>query len=208
MNTEELLKKCIAGDYKAWNEFICRYKNLVTRSVRYKLKKTNVKTKMPRDEFRDIVQEIFLAIWEKNHLARVRDVESLEGWLVMVSLNRTSNYCRKRIYSKLNNTVSLDADIFPDKPGMSLSAMIPSTRFNTLDMVESHELSVLLKNEIDSLDHKQQLAFKLNVYEHKKQKDISEIMNIPENTVATLVSRAKKRVKSKMEKYFERNEGK
>ena len=126
----------------------------------------------------------------------------------MVSLNRTSNYCRKRIYSKSNNTVSLDADLFSDKPGMSLKSMIPSTSFNTLDMVESHELSVLLKNEIDSLDHKQQLAFKLNVYEHKKQKDISEIMNIPENTVATLVSRAKKRVKSKMEKYFERNEGK
>ena len=208
MSTEELLKKCIEGDCGAWDEFIGRYKSLVTRSVCYKLKKTNAKMKMPRDEFRDIVQEIFLMIWEKNELARVRDAASLEGWLVMVSLNRTSNYCRKRIYAKSKDMVSLEADLFAEKPGISFESIIPSTRFNTADMVESRELSELLKNEINSLDHKQQLALKLNVYEHKKQKDISKIMNIPEKTVATLVSRAKKRVREKMEEYFERNEGK
>ncbi|MBU1127717.1 MAG: sigma-70 family RNA polymerase sigma factor [Candidatus Omnitrophica bacterium] len=208
MSTEELLKKCIERDYEAWNDFIERYKSLVTRSVRYKLKKISVKMKMPRDEFRDIVQEIFLTIWEKNELARVRDAASLEGWLVMVSLNRTSNYCRGRIYAKPKNMVSLEADLFAGKPGISLKSMIPSACFNTVDMVESRELSELLKSEIDSLDHKQQLALKLNVYEHRKQKDISKIMNIPENTVATLVSRAKNRVREKMEEYFERNEGK
>ncbi|MFC1548377.1 hypothetical protein ACFL5E_00285 [Candidatus Omnitrophota bacterium] len=60
METKELLQKCIEKDHDAWDTFIRQYSNLVTRSVRYKLNKLNAN--VPKSEYHDIVQEIFLAL--------------------------------------------------------------------------------------------------------------------------------------------------
>jgi len=71
-------------------------------------------------------------------------------------------------------------------------------------MMESKEIQEIVERELDKLSYKQQLALKLSIYNCLKQKDIAEIMYMPENTVATLIKRAKDQVREGIEKYFER----
>lgn len=203
MDTEELIKRCIGRDHTAWNEFVRRYEDLLIRSVRYKLKKFNLN--VSQVEFRDIVQEIFLAIWEDGKLSGIRDIACLKNWLVMVSINKTSNYCRDKVFRKPKKALSFEEDLSAEASGITLRSIIPCDRFNPEKEMESKEIQEALEAEISKLNYRQQLALKLNIYEGRKHRDIADIMNIPENTVATLIHRARNRIRGEMEKYFERN---
>ncbi len=200
MSPEELLKKCVNKDKNAWDEFIRRYSGLVTRSVKYKLNKLNVK--VDRSEFQDIVQEIFLSIWEKDKLAEIKNTSNLKGWLVITSINRTSNYCRDHVYKRAKNTLSLDSGPSADIPGLKLGDVIPSPGLNTAKMLEAAEIERLLKEAINKLEYRQRLALKFNLYDGKKQKEIARIMHIPQGTVGYLIMNAKKNIRKKLKEFL------
>ncbi len=176
MTTEVLLKQCVDRDLTAWDKFACLYNPLVIKSVRYKLGKMNVR--VSKSEYRDIAQEIFLFIWEKEKLSGVRDPKCLKSWLIIFSLNFTSNYCRKML-KKSEDTFSFD------------DTLVPSFKFTPTKMLESKELGNIIKEKIAEFDNTQQLALKLHIYHNKKQKDIAGIMNLPIGTVSTLLRRGK-----------------
>ncbi|MGB2600303.1 MAG: sigma-70 family RNA polymerase sigma factor [Candidatus Omnitrophota bacterium] len=189
MTTEQLIKRCIDKDHGAWGEFVKRYQGLVTRGVRYKLKKLNIN--LPNSEFRDIVQEIFLYIWEKDKLSGIRDVSCIRAWLAMISVNRTFNYCKSKTFRMERNARSLDEDLSEDKPGRTLKSILPSTKLDNSKSIESNEIRKALEKGISKLSHKQQLALKLSLYDGRTQKEISRIMNEPENTIASHIKRGK-----------------
>lgn len=195
MTVQELLQRCINKDSGAWDEFIRRYRSVVLRSVLYKLDKLG--GRLPKNEALDIVQEIFLSIWEKDRLAGVKDTAALKNWLVIVSLNFTSSYFRKNKL-RIKETLSLDEGLSPSMPEVKLGDIIPSLKLNTAKALERNELKDLLEKEISLLNYRQQLVLKFNIYDGKKQKDIAKIMNLPEGTVATLMSRAKNQLKERL----------
>ena len=196
MTDEELLQKCIDKDRAAWNEFVRRFSSLVTRSVRYKLNRMD--RHLSKNETLDIVQEIFLLIWKKNKLRGVKNTACLKSWLAIVSINLSVNYCRRNVFKTAKNTLSLDENPLAGTSGMPLGFMIPSSKLNTAKTLRSNELSGILDKEISKLGYRQQLVLKLNIYHGKKQKDIAEIMNIPTGTVATLIRRAKDKLRKNL----------
>ena len=185
------MQKCAHKDRFAWDEFARRYTPLVTRSVKYKLGKMGLY--LPRADILDIVQDIFLSIWEKNRLSSLRKASCLENWLVIISLNSTSNYCRKNGRFAPRKTFSLDAGFMMDKiesPSVELKNM------------EFNELKSRLDKEISKLGHRQGLAMKFHIYDGKKQKDIARIMNVPAGTIATWIKRGKEKIKENLEDYL------
>ncbi|MBU1083670.1 MAG: hypothetical protein KKG84_01125, partial [Candidatus Omnitrophica bacterium] len=122
MNIELLLKKCAVRDHGAWEEFTGLYSGLIKRSIRYKAHSLGIT--LSETDVNDITQETFLSIWDKNKLSTVKDPSSLRGWLAMVSINMTSNYCRRNMFGREKILVSLDSceignnltmkDILPD----------------------------------------------------------------------------------------------
>lgn len=205
MDTAELIRRCVARDNDAWERFVKVYEGLIIRSVRYKLKKANMS--VLSDEFRDIVQEVFLSIWEGNSLASVRDIACLEHWLILTAMNKTSNYCKKKIYRDPGKFLSFDEDISSEGDGLTWGSIMASKAPSACIMAEDMEIKEILKKEIDRLGHKQQLALKLSLYDRKKQKEIAGIMNVPKSTVSTMIWRAKLHVREGVEKYFERKTG-
>jgi RNA polymerase sigma-70 factor (ECF subfamily) len=200
MTVEQLIKKCIEKDHKAWNEFVKRYQGLVAKSVRHKLKKLGLN--LPEDEFYDIVQEVFLFIWEKEKLSGVKDALCIEAWLAMVSVNMTFNYCKNKAFRRERSALSLDEELCPDNPGISLGSVLPSDKFDAIKALESGEIRGTVEEEISKMGYRQQLVLKFNLYEGKTQREIAEIMHIPESTVASLISRGKRRIKKGFSDFF------
>ncbi|MFH1664624.1 MAG: sigma-70 family RNA polymerase sigma factor [Candidatus Omnitrophota bacterium] len=196
MTVELLLKKCIEKDMNAWDDFVRLYHALVARSVRYKLYKMDMR--LPRDEVMDIVQDIFLAIWEKDKLSCVTKPASLKGWLVIVSFNMTHNYCKRSLFKTDKTLFSLNDPISPSSPGLTLEDVLPSEKFNTLEAAEANELNEAVEKAISDLSSKHQLVLKFNIYDGQKQKDIARIMKIPEGTVAVILRRGKKHLREKL----------
>ena len=191
MTTEELLQKCVRKDRSAWDEFSRRYTTLVTRSVKYKLGKMGLY--LAKADILDIVQDIFLAIWEKDKLSTLREASCLDNWLVITSLNATSNYCRKNGIFGPRKTLSLDDGALLDQ------IEAPPIKCGNM---EFSELKNILDKEISKFGYRQALALKFHIYDGKKQKDIAKIMNVPAGTVATWIKRGKEKLRANLKDHL------
>ncbi|MCK5450350.1 MAG: sigma-70 family RNA polymerase sigma factor [Candidatus Omnitrophica bacterium] len=197
MITEELLKKCVQKDRSAWEKFAVSSSTLVLKSIKYKLKKLGVRSS--KNIVQDISQEVFLSIWEKNKLSKIDDIRCLKGWLAIVSINTTSNYCRKNVFNEDQKTLSLDKYLSPDDYSLKYKDVLPSGARDLDKILEENEFKVNLEKELAELSSKQKLILKLNLYNGKTHKDIGNIMNIPEGTVSAIISRIRKKLKKNLQ---------
>jgi len=192
MSTEELIAGCIKKDHIAWNEFIRRYHGVVRQSVYFELNRLNARIMLY--EAPDIMQEIFLTIWAKNSIAGIRDITRLKRWLVVVSIHRTLNYCRKR-FKEMKEEKLLSSRLPFSSQSFTLESTLPCEKFNPVRIFEVREMKIILDKEMRKLRKKEKRVLELNIFLGKKQVDIAKTMKIPLSTVATLIRRAKKKVR-------------
>lgn len=187
MSREELIELCIKKDRQAWDEFIRTYQGLVRKAVYYRLNEAL------RNDVDDIVQEVFLMLWKDDKLSKIRDVSRLQGWLVVVTFNLTVSYGRLP-YKRWRMTRSIHEKLSDGEP-KTIEDAVTSSQPDPARSAELKEAMSYIQDGITNLNTKERRALRLNVYDGKTQRDISRIMNIPANTVASLVWRAKIKVR-------------
>ena len=79
-----LVRASCAGDRAAFERLYERYARVVHGILL---------TRVPRADAEDLVQEIFLAAW--NRLDRLRDPAAFGGWLAMIARNRATDHQRQ-----------------------------------------------------------------------------------------------------------------
>lgn len=200
--SDEIIRKCVNKDPVAWEIFLRRYKKLVFSSVKYKLFKLG--RRLPIADINDIVQDIFVSIWEKEKLREIENMACIKSWLIMISVNYTSNYCKKNIFNGQFKFFSIDAPKYDDQEKICLADILPSPYADPRKALELSELRSAIESEMAKLSYQEQLILKLNMYEGKKQKDIARIMNLPEGTVASIIQRSKEKLKKSLRVFKER----
>jgi len=198
MDDQTLLQKCRNRDLEAWHVFFRRMSPLARKSILYKL--SNLGLAGRRDIADDILQEIFHSIWEKDKLTGVRDARSLAGWVAIVSMNTTINWCKKHIFREEGRCTSLEKTLFADDPRPAMKDLLSCRKGDTMSDLGNRELNAVIKKELDLLPSRQKLALKFNLYDGLKHREIAEIMNAPVNTISTLISRAKRTIAARLEK--------
>jgi len=93
-DTRGLIERCIKREEKAWSEFINRFTGLVYYSARERLKRNGFR--FNEQDVQDIVQNVFVDIWEKSKLAEVRERNKIQAWLSIVGQTRALNFMRKK----------------------------------------------------------------------------------------------------------------
>ncbi len=83
---EELVAECLAGNQKAWNALVAKYKKLVYS--------VPMKYRMSGDDAADIFQAVWLELY--NVLPRLREPNALPGWLITVASNQCYRWKMKR----------------------------------------------------------------------------------------------------------------
>ncbi len=89
----DLVSTCLAGDQRAWDAIIAKYKNLVySAPVRYRMQ--------PED-----AADVFQAVWAElfSELQNLRDVDALRTWLVKVALNKCYHWKRRQTREPVND---------------------------------------------------------------------------------------------------------
>jgi len=198
-DVEKMIERCLIKDAGAWDEFVRAYRGVVIRSVRYKLKRLNIR--LISDEFKDIVQEVFMDIWEKDKLTKIRDYSSIEAWLAILSINKVSNYCRKCMFKK-PECISLNTP-GTSGSGRDLCSFLSDDASCLSKNLHYSEMKAFIIKELKILGGKKKAAMMLYLFNSMKQKDISGIMRVPENTVATLIRRARKQIREKLDMFLE-----
>ncbi len=163
-----LLLRVKQRDHTALSELYDRYSPLLYSMVLKIVKAT--------DEAEDLLQEIFLQIWNKAEMF-AQDKGSVYTWIVTIARRKAIDRLRSK--ELVNKGQSLDADdnftAIPDRAYMA----------NPLHATITNEQESLMRNGLAQLSEEQRTILELSYYEGFTQEQISKKLNVPLGTVKT-----------------------
>ncbi len=186
MRVSKLIRGCIKKDKRAWEAFLKKYSRLIYWAINARLEAIN--SGYQQSDIEDIFQEVFLALLKNGQLGQLKDKKALPGWLTMVASNKATDYMRK----KFRNREELVCD-FPNIVDYSFEENLMSR--NTFFLIDKI---------INNLSSKEKIVISLSILEEKTHREISQITSTSINTVSTIVSRAKEKIKKELKKMKEK----
>jgi RNA polymerase sigma-70 factor (ECF subfamily) len=158
--------------------FVCLVLKYETRLLGYikKISQSN------QEEAEDILQDAFIKIWKNLNGFDPR--LTLESWIYRIVHNETISFRRKKTSYGKDKIISIDDE--------RLSGLIAEEQI----IDAAGELpSKLIEYVLPMLRQEYREVLVLKFLENKSYEEISDILKIPEGTVATRINRAKKSFK-------------
>jgi RNA polymerase sigma-70 factor (ECF subfamily) len=170
---EALVSASKNGDPSAFKELVERYESKVAGVVKSMLGDTTEAT--------DVGQEVFIRFYEA--LDRFKGESAVSTYLVRIAINLSLNEIKRRKRKKFL-FISTDAaiEVKADEGSVDLKEIV------------DHEISQL------DADHRSVVV--LRMIEGYSTEETSEILGIPLGTVLSRLSRAQKKLKVVLSKYF------
>ncbi len=136
-----------------------------------------------REEAEDVVQEVFLKIWDMRH--RLEKYKSVEGLLMTMTRNRCLDGLRKR----KNRTLSLKPEIFRRAGEADLQ-----------QQNETRDLVQRVRKMMADLPEQQRTIMHLRDVEGCEFEEIVKITGFDGNYIRVNLSRARKKIRLEIEK--------
>jgi RNA polymerase sigma-70 factor, ECF subfamily len=166
------VKKAKNGDHKAFQELI-EHEKIKLYRIAY------LYTRNENDAL-DIFQEtIFKAL---NSIHTLKNEEYFSTWITRILINNA-----KTLLTKRNHTIPLENDFF--------NTIQPSPQLLIEDKMD-------LLQAMGQLEEKEKTALILRYYKDYTINQISDILDIPEGTVKSMIHRALKKLKGNMQGGF------
>lgn len=178
LSDEELTSLLKEGDREAFTAIYDRYFWLLHTHA--------YKWLYNREEAWDVIHEIFLRLWEKREFLSLE--HSLHGYLYTSVRNRIFNLLsRKRIESEYLT---------------SLEGFINQGECMTDHLVRERQLAEMIEREIASMPPKMRKVFQLSRKKNLSHKEISETLDISEQTVRKHIQHALKILRFRLGLYL------
>lgn len=155
----ELLALIANNDQLAFNQLFNRYWEKLFMYV--------VKIVKDEVEAQDVVQEVFVSLWQRREM--LEEIQSLSSYLFGAVRFRSMAYIRNNLGK--NNYFKSLAHFFEEGCDVINEAF------------DARELSELIQTEIDKLPPKMKEVFRLSRMEQLSHKEIAAQLNISETTV-------------------------
>jgi RNA polymerase sigma-70 factor (ECF subfamily) len=172
----EIVELVRSGRTEGYGELVSRYQKRLVLYVHHLIGMT--------EEAEDIVQNVFVKAYQ--NLDSFDTSRKFSSWIYRIAHNEAVNYLKKRSRRRL---VSWE-DITTSKDKLETA----DTEKSPEELWISQELEVEMKQAIEKLPLKYQKVLTLRYYMDKSYKEISVIIDKPQNTVGTLLNRAKKKL--------------
>lgn len=140
-----------------------------------------------KEDAEDILQDVFLSAY-KNLNDFDQDLK-FSSWIYRIAHNKVISHFRK--VTARPKTMTYEGD-------SQLLNILASEEDIGKNMEKKHDAAEV-RDVLDELDEKYREALVLKFLEEKDYKEISDILEKPMGTVATLINRAKKQFKEKVE---------
>ena len=158
---------------KAFNELLDIYQERLYWHIR--------KIVITHDNTNDVLQETFIRIF--NGINNFKEKSSLHTWMYRIAYNESIRFLEK---NKIKTLVSIDQD-----KNSYLKNLTEDIFFN------GNELQLKLNEIISKLSSKQQRVFQMKYFDDLSFHEISDILNISENTLKSSYYSAVKTIEDK-----------
>lgn len=158
-NEKDILQKVAQGDQQAFTLlFDLYYQNLGTYI--YKVTES-------RELTEEIVQDVFIKIWEKRQI--LGDIDNFSAFLFVLSKNKTLDYLRKIAKERTRK--------------LSLLKEMDEESYVIDDLSPIDEYSLIIEQTVAKLPQQQQKVYHLSRHEKLKYEEIAQRMGISKETV-------------------------
>jgi RNA polymerase sigma-70 factor (ECF subfamily) len=178
MIEKEIVEKCKSGDRKAFTFLYNKYAPKML-GVCFRYAKS-------RDEAEDMLQEGFVRLFQ--NIKSFKGSGSFEGWMRRIIVNTAINYYKTQI--KYNNTVNVENNEYLFKQEE------PETDSKYGDVSQSRLLEM-----IKELPDGYKMVFNLYVLDGYSHQEIADILSVSINTSKSQLSKARRMLRDKVEKY-------
>jgi len=183
MKDAELVQQVINGNNNAFRFLVSKHQRLVLHVVG--------RVVQQQDEVEDICQEVFIKVFKT--LNRFRGDSRLSTWIAKIAYNTSITHIRKR-----NRRGEQSYD---EQPGLIIAE--EDKGLNQYS-VEKEEAKRYLLECIEQLPVNYRTVLTLFHLEEFSYKEIEQITEMPEGTIKSYLSRARKILKEKLEKVIEK----
>lgn len=172
---QELLDCLKSGDSAAFAEIYERYWKLMYFHA--------LKMLGDEDDAKDLVQELFAAIWTKRKTISFNT--NLSGYLYITIRNKIINLVQqKKIRRDYASSLALYAE---------------ETSNGTVEQIDEKELLMLVEREIQNLPVKMRQVFELSRKDYLSHREIASQLNISDKTVKKQIGYAIRVIKLKLD---------
>jgi len=139
-----------------------------------------------REEAKDIVQQVFIAIWEQRF--QVQEDKPFEGYIFSIARHLVYHAFKKQL---------LQYDAYEQ---------IKNNDINALDItseeISYNEVQSVLEKIIEKLPEKRKEIFRLHRFEGLSYHEIAKHLSISENTVDTQIRKGLQFIREEYKKYY------
>jgi RNA polymerase sigma-70 factor (ECF subfamily) len=186
----ELIQKAQQGDFSAFEQLVFRYdKQVLTIAARFV---------QSSDDAKDIYQEVFLRVYQG--LRRFKMQSEFATWLYRITTNVCMTHRTRR---KKHSHVSLDEE-YDESEGEPHPSHVATSEDPAPDQrAINQEISIHVRDALETLSPQQKLVFTLKHYEGWKLREIAEAMQCSEGTVKKHLFNATQRMREQLKDVFE-----
>lgn len=163
---KRLLEKLRVGDHDAFEQIYHIYKDRLIGNLLQVLKS--------RDVVEELVQDIFLNIWKGRK--RIDPKQPFKAYIFRIAANMANNTLRRIYYDQRMRATLLPLD--------------QRTYKHVEENITKEEHKLLLDNILSNLPPQRRKVFTLCKLEGRSYKEVSELLNISENTVNDHIRKA------------------
>ena len=162
--------------------FACIINRYENKLLRYMKRISN----MPEEELQDILQETFIKAY--YNLNNFDSDLKFSSWVYRIAHNSIIDAHRKNKIRPQGNLVDIEDNL--------LQNIASDT--NVLKEVDQKYIRKNIEDALENMEQKYREVLVLKFFEEKDYKEISDILKKPMGTVATLLNRAKKKLKEEI----------
>lgn len=162
-----LIRRINTGDAEALAELYDLYKSLLFGMIISIVKK--------QEEAEDLLQEVFMRIWEKAHTFD-QDRGNAYSWIVTLARNKAIDRVRSKGYKTQQKTST-----GIEEPEFTLE----DDQYDPLETTIFSDRAELVKKALKEIPEEQREVIKIAYYGSMTQSEIAEHLDIPPGTVKT-----------------------
>jgi RNA polymerase sigma factor (sigma-70 family) len=183
MNDAELVEQILNGNNNAFRFLVAKHERLVLHVVGRIIQRS--------DEVEDVCQDVFIKVFRK--LKGYKGDARLSTWIAAIAYNTSISLVRKKARQPEQS--------YDEQPGLIFTERDPALN---QQLVERDEVKAYLLKMIEQLPLHYRTVLTLFHLEEFSYKEIEQITGMPEGTIKSYLSRARRLLKEKLEQVAEK----
>jgi RNA polymerase sigma-70 factor, ECF subfamily len=180
---EAILRLCAEGDNRAWARLVELFAPLVYRAIRQKA--SLCLALIGSNDIEDIFQQTFANIWRRKSLNKITNARSIPAYLTVIAQNTALDFLRNKTSQDRIQEKCANGSLFLDEK-------------NPRNESHDRQLQEAVGSLIANLSEREQQVIRLEVFYGLKHREIAYMMDMPVNTISTIIARIKKSFREKL----------